>query len=292
MEKPNESGMKGLEERKLREIEHSRQRRTILQGFERSSDTNPDEEVAGLHQLIRDPEAFKRHFSNVKFYSITNQSEQHYQEWLRQRCRGSKALDYCCGSGENAIFAAKSGAETVGIDISPEGIENARLNAQREGVVQNCKFEVMDAEATTFADSTFDVIVEYGALHHLDYDKAMLELRRIIKPEGEMICIEALRHNPLIHLYRKMTPHLRTPWEVDHILTVGHLNRSREYFGEIHVRFFHLASLAAVPFRKTRIFKPLRGLLEKIDDRILKVQAIGKYAWMMVFTLAKPRKTP
>jgi ubiquinone/menaquinone biosynthesis C-methylase UbiE len=291
MEKPNEGGLKDLEERKLREIEHSRLRRTVLQGFERRSDTNPDEEVAGLQHLIRDPEAFRRHFSNVKFYSIATSSEQYYQDWLRQRCRGAKALDYCCGNGENAIFAAQCGAETIGIDISPEGIENARLNALHEGVEHNCKFEVMDAESTTFGDNTFDVIVEYGALHHLDYNKAMAELQRIIKPEGEIICIEALKHNPFIHLYRKMTPRLRTPWEVEHILTVGHLNRSREYFGEIHARFFHLAVLAAVPFRKTRIFKPLRGLLEKIDDSILKVPVIGRYAWMMVFTLAKPRKT-
>jgi ubiquinone/menaquinone biosynthesis C-methylase UbiE len=246
--------------------------------------------VAGLQHLIRDPKAFKRHFANVKYYSIATGSERYYQDWLRQRCRGAKALDYCCGNAENAIFAAQCGADTIGIDISPEGIENARVNALREGVEHNCKFEVMDAEATTFGDNTFDVIVEYGALHHLDYDKAMAELQRIIKPEGEIICVEALKHNPFIHLYRKMTPHLRTPWEVDHILTVGHLNRSREYFGEIHARFFHLAVLAAVPFRKTRIFKPLRGLLEKIDDSILKAPIIGRYAWIMVFTLAKPKK--
>lgn len=284
------TGLPNLEERKLREIEHSRQRRTVLQGYERHSDTNPEEEAAGLPGLIRDSEAFRQHFSNIKFYSVTASSEKYYQDWLRQRCPGAKALDYCCGNGENAIFAAKCGADTIGIDISPEGIENARLNASREGAGENCRFEVMDGEATTFADHTFDVVVEYGALHHLDYDKAMAELRRIIKPSGQMICIEALRHNPFIHLYRKLTPHLRTEWEVQHILTVDHLKRAGEYFGEVHVRFFHLAVLAAVPFRKTRIFKPMRATLEAVDNAILKSPFIGKYAWIMVFTLAKPKR--
>jgi ubiquinone/menaquinone biosynthesis C-methylase UbiE len=292
MKEPGGSGSGNLEERKLREIEHSRRRRTILQGYERYSDTNPEEQAAGLPGLIRDSEAFKHHFSNVKFYSVASSSEKYYQDWLRQRCPGAKALDYCCGNGENGVFAAKCGADTIGIDISPEGVENARLNARREGVEENCRFEVMDAEATTFPDNTFDVVVEYGALHHLDYNRAMAELRRIIKPDGEIICIEALRHNPFIHLYRRLTPHLRTEWEVQHILTVNHLRRAAEYFGEVRARFFHLAVLAAVPFRKTRIFKLLRGMLEAIDNAILKTPLLGKYAWMMVFTLAKPKKFP
>jgi len=288
--KNDSTGLPNLEERKLREIEHSRQRRTVLQGYERHSDTDPEEEAAGLPNLNRDEEAFKRHFSNMKFYSIATSSEKFYQDWLRRRCPGAKALDYCCGNGENGVFAARCGADTIGIDISPEGVENARANAIREGVEQNCRFEVMDGEATTFPDDTFDVIVEYGALHHLDYEKAMAELRRIMKPDGEMICIEALRHNPFIHLYRKLTPHLRTEWEVQHILTVNHLKRAEQFFGEVHVRFFHLAVLAAVPFRKMRIFKPLRAMLEAVDNAILTSPFIGKYAWIMVFTLRKPRK--
>jgi ubiquinone/menaquinone biosynthesis C-methylase UbiE len=279
-----------LEERKLKEIEHSRKRRSILQGYERHSDTNLDDQASALDALVRDREAFEEHFSNMKFYSVARESEEYLQDWLRQRCEGARTLDYCCGNGENALFMAKAGAEATGIDISPEGIENCRQNAINEGVQDRAKFEVMDGEALEFEDSTFDVIAEYGALHHLDYDKAMSELRRVIKPEGEIICVEALKHNPLIHLYRKRTPGLRTEWEVEHILTVDHLTRSKEDFGQVNVKFFHLAVLAAVPFRKTRLFGPLRNFLQKIDGVILKKQLVGKYAWIMVFTLSQPRK--
>jgi len=240
--------------------------------------------------LIRDREAFDKHFSNMKFYSIAGRSEQSYQDWLRARAAGKRVLDYCCGSGEIAIFAAQCGGDTTGIDISPEGIANARLNAAREGVEGHCQFEAMDAEATRFPDNTFDTVVEYGALHHLDFDRALGELARIMKPDGEMIAIEALRHNPLIHLYRKLTPHLRTEWEVGHILGVHDLDRARAYFGEVQARFFHLAVLAAVPFRNTRLFQPLRRFLDRVDEGILKKGWIARYAWIMVFTLAKPKK--
>jgi len=282
--------LRKLEDRKLKEIEHSRKRRTILQGFERYSDTNATEEAAGLTSLIRDQEAFNYHFSNTKFYSIAVSSESYYHDWLRDRCRGAKALDYCCGNGENGLFMAENGADVIGVDISPEGVANANLNAAQLGVEKHCRYVVMDAEATTFPDNTFDLIVEYGALHHLDYGNAMRELQRIVKPTGAVVCIEALRHNPIIHLYRKRTPHLRTAWEVEHIIGVGHLKWSREYFNSVKPRYFHLAVLAAVPFRKTRLFRALRRFLDSVDNLMLRIPFIRRFAWQCVYILSEPKK--
>jgi ubiquinone/menaquinone biosynthesis C-methylase UbiE len=286
-----ETALHGLEERKLKEIEHSRVRRSILQGFERRSDTNKQEEAADLGNMIRDRDAFEHHFSNAKFYAITHLSERYQYGWLKEKCKpGRKILDFACGSGENGIYAAQCGAETIGIDISPEGVANANLNAKKLKVDDHCKFVVMDGENMSFPDNTFDLGVEYGALHHVDLNRAMPELARVLKPEAEMICVEALRHNPLIHWYRKRTPHLRTEWEVEHILGVEELAVLRKYFHEVEVKFFHLAALASVPFRKTFLFKPLRSMLDLIDRVMLNNQIIGKYAWIMIVTIKKPRK--
>jgi ubiquinone/menaquinone biosynthesis C-methylase UbiE len=279
-----------LEKRKLDEIEHSRRRRTILQGSERHSDTNEAEQARGLDQLIRDQDAFNYHFSNIKWYSITSASETYQYAWLREHCRpGTKVIDFACGSGENGIYAAACGADVQGIDISPEGIANANLNAREAGVDDHCRFEVMDGENLSFPDNTFDYGVEYGALHHVDLDKSLNELRRVIKPGGAMICVEAMRHNPFIHAYRRRTPQLRTPWEVEHILGVESLDIARKYFAKVDVRFFHLAVLAAVPLRKTRLFRPLRKILDAVDRVLLSTQAIGKYGWIMVFVMSDPK---
>ena len=280
-----------LEDRKIKEIEHSRQRRTILQGFERHSDTNKDGQADNLDELIRDKEAFKKHYSNIKFYSVTQSSEDYLHNWLSEKCNlDVSVLDFGCGNGENGIFAAQCGANVTGVDISPEGVENANLNAQQADVSDHCKFQVMDGENMEFSDNTFDFAVEYGVLHHVDLNASMKELKRVLKPDGEMICVEALRHNPLIHLYRKMTPHLRTEWEYEHILSVKDLNVARKNFHEVEVKFFHLAVLAAVPFRKTPIFGFLCKILDKIDKVLLKGEFIGKYGWVMVFTMKKPKK--
>lgn len=280
-----------MEDRKLKEMEHSRKRRLILQGFERHSDTDNSGRVENLESVILDKDAFDYNFSNMKFYSITNKSEEFQYNWLKKRCvPGVKVLDFGCGNGENGIYAAQCGAEAIGIDISPEGVANANLNAKQAGVEDHCRFETMDGENMSFSDNSFDLAVEYGVLHHVDLDKAMMELNRVLKPDGEMICVEALRHNPLIHWYRKKTPHLRTEWETEHILGVESLKIVEKYFHNIDVKFFHLAVLAAVPFRKVSFFfKPVCTLLNTVDSLLLKSETIGKYGWIMIFSMGKPK---
>lgn len=282
---------KNLEQRKIKEIEHSRQRRSILQGFERIADTHAASQVANLDELVLDKDKFNYYFSNMKYYSIVKDSEKYKHDWLKKRCLpGKKILDFACGNGENAIYAASLGCDCVGIDISPEGVSNAIKNANLVGVSKRCKFIAMDGENMTFKDNTFDLGVEYGALHHVELEVALSELARVLKPNGEMICVEALRHNPLIHWYRKRTPHLRTEWEVDHILGIESLEVMREHFNKVEVHFFHLTALALVPLRKTFVFRLLLPVMNFIDKLLLSNKFFGKFGWIMIVELGKPKK--
>ena len=278
-----------LEERKIKEIEHSDQRRSIVKGFEYQTDTSSGSDV---EKLVVDKQAYEEHFSNMKFYSVTKSSFAYRDAMLFDGIKSAVALDYCCGNGEVAIAMAKMGAEKVyGIDISSVAVENARELAKSAGVGDICEFAVMDAEHTKFADGTFDVIHEYGALHHLDLPAAFAELSRILKPQGKLVCTEAIRHNPLIHWYRNRTPHLRTEWEVEHILGFPEINSGGKYFSDINHRSFHLLGLAAVPFRKVFFFEPLLGLLNALDRVILTIPYLRRLAWIGVVVYKQPKKT-
>lgn len=281
-----------MEERKLKEIEHSRKRREVLQGFERLADTHAADQVEDLEELIKDKEKFNYYFANMKYYAITTSSEKYKTDWLEDYCSSKdlKVLDFACGSGENGIYAATCGAEVIGIDISPEGVENATNNAEKFDVSQTCKFLEMDGEEMSFEDNFFDVGVEYGALHHVDLDKALSELSRVIKPKGKMMCLEAMRHNPLIHNYRKRTPHLRTEWEVEHILGVESFDVMKKYFNKVEARYFHLLTLSLVPLRKSFIFPILYPIFDFIDRILLSTQMVGKYGWIMAIELSDPIK--
>jgi len=228
---------------------------------------------------------------NMKYYAIERKSRHMVLDWFKENCRGKRVLDYCCGNGEDGVFIAQNGArEVLGIDISEVSIENCKKLAQKNGVQDITSYSIRDAEATGFPDNSFDVISEYGALHHLDLEKAFAEMQRIIKPDGKIICNEALRQNIFIHMYRKLTQELRTPWEVEHIMGKKDFKVAAKYFEKIEIHFYHLFTLLAVPFRQTRFFYPLLGFLEKIDNVILKMPFLKWQAWQAVFIISKPKK--
>ncbi|MBI4703913.1 MAG: class I SAM-dependent methyltransferase [Deltaproteobacteria bacterium] len=261
--------MTSLEERKIAEREfHDRYRAVYEQG-------GP---------------ACERFTSNKKFYAIDRKSRQFVLDWLRQNAGGARALDYGCGGGSYAWFLAEHAARVDGIDISPASIALCQERAAARGLAAKCHFQVMDCENLEFSDNSFDVICESGVLHHLDVERVWPQIVRVLAPGGSMICTEALAHNPVFRLYRRLTPELRTAWETEHILRVEQIRAARRWFGRVDLRFFHLVSLAAVPFRNMWFFEPLLGTLERIDSLVLRAPLVQRQAWMAVFVLSEPRK--
>jgi ribosomal protein L11 methyltransferase len=83
-------------------------------------------------------------------------------EWLEAHAaslQGKTVLDYGCGSGILAMVAAKLGAgDVAGVDIDPQAIESARLNAERNACA--IEFFVPDAfGASTYGARRFDAVV-------------------------------------------------------------------------------------------------------------------------------------
>lgn len=277
-----------LENRKLKEIEHSDRRRSVVRGFEYRTDATDSEKQT---EFVADREEYTRHFSNMKFYSISRSSFAYRDACIRDDIAGKDCLDYCCGNGEVAVQMASWGARKVcGIDISSVAVENAKELAARENQAAKCDFRIMDAEHMEFTDNSFDIIHEYGALHHLDLKAAYSELARVLKPTGKLVCTEALRHNPFIHAYRKRTMHLRTDWEVEHILGVPEIKKGLAHFGSVDIRFFHLAALAAVPLRKTAVFSGALSALEAVDNVLLRIPLLQRWAWVAVIVFRDPLK--
>ncbi len=189
-------------------------------------------------------------------------------------------------------MAKHGAASAVGIDISEVSIENCRQKANEAGVGDRVTYQAMDAEALEFADQAFDLIIEYGVLHHLDLDKSMSELCRVLTPDGAFIGTETLSHNPLIRRYRRKTPELRTAWEAEHILGRPQFQLISRYFDRVDLVFFHLATLAAVPFRQTALFPYLLAPLRLIDRLLLKIPGVKWQAWQVLFIATGPRKVP
>jgi len=224
-----------------------------------------------------------------KFYSIVNNSREFYEKFLLSHSSYKKVLEYGCGTGSHAFFLAKHSAEVVGIDISEVAIKMAEARAKEEGL-KNITFLVNDAEAMQFEESTFDIVCGTGILHHLHIDKALKEITKVLKPDGRAIFLEPMGHNPLINLFRKLTPQFRTKDE--HPLKNKDLELIKEFFHKTDYSFFNLFTLLAVPFHTTRVFSSLHKMLDNLDKKLFDwVPLVKLLAWQVMIILEKPNKS-
>jgi SAM-dependent methyltransferase len=98
---------------------------------------------------------------------------------------GERFLDLGTGAGALAIMAARKGAATVGVDIAPEAIEQAREAAAAERV--DVTFEVGDAADLRYDDGAFDVVASaFGVNFTRDHRQAAGELARVCRRGGRL----------------------------------------------------------------------------------------------------------
>ena len=226
---------------------------------------------------------------NKKYYSIASSSDDYLYRWIDELSPGAVVLDYACGNGMCAVRAAEAGADlSIGIDISYQSIFNARTIAEERRLRDNLFFFQGDCESTNLPDGSIDLAVCSGMLHHLNLSFALPELRRILKPGGKIIVNEALNYNPIIKIYRKLTPHLRTKFESEHIFGKKDMEFAAHFFNIEEVRYWHLLSICAVPFRKTFAFPVMLRALRRIDSVLLAIPGIRLMAWQITFVMEKP----
>ena len=225
--------------------------------------------------------------SNIKKYYVINKiALEKYYNIISTICKNNKLLEYGCGTGDNIKTFENFGASVTGIDISLEGIKKAKEKNTKNKLDIDCF--VMDAESTDFPDNTFDVIVGRGIIHHLNLKRIYLETSRILNEDGHAVFMEPLGHNPIINLYRKLTPDIRTSDE--HPLMRKDLKLLKKYFHNVDIQYFSFFTLFAVPFRNLFIFNPLFKILYLIDQLILKIPLIRDWAWVVVIKAYNPIK--
>jgi SAM-dependent methyltransferase len=98
---------------------------------------------------------------------------------------GMDVLDVACGTGNATIPAAVAGGRCVGVDLTPELFEAARMHAAEAGV--EIDWVQGDAEALPFKDESFDrVISTFGVMFAPRHEVAAAELARVVRPGGQI----------------------------------------------------------------------------------------------------------
>ncbi len=98
---------------------------------------------------------------------------------------GMRVLDVACGAGNLSLPATRAGADVTGVDIAEYLIDQARANADTEGL--KVQFDVGDAEDLSYDDASFDAVVTmFGAMFAPRPEIVAAELKRVCRSGGKI----------------------------------------------------------------------------------------------------------
>jgi ubiquinone/menaquinone biosynthesis C-methylase UbiE len=123
-----------------------------------------------------------------RYAGITHQGMLDRLLQLAQLKNGDLVLDVGTGTGWLAIRCALEVEEgqIIGVDITPEMLAQAALNAEKVGVRERVHFAPASAMSLPYPDDEFDVVLSSLALHHTTVSQSLAEMVRVLKPGGRL----------------------------------------------------------------------------------------------------------
>ena len=104
--------------------------------------------LAGVPTIDEQFCGIKLSLSSTTFVQVnTPQAERIVQllmDWLSLQCAGARLVDAYCGVGTIALPLAKAGFHVQGLELNPDSVEQARLNAMHNGLSSCCAFHAGD----------------------------------------------------------------------------------------------------------------------------------------------------
>lgn len=130
-------------------------------------------------------------FDDIIFPNVIRKRELNIIFNLIKEVKPRKILDYGCGGGWLSKILVSEGYNVTGVDISENLIKIARRN------IPEGEFYIEDCLNLPFSNDTFDLIIGFAILHHLDLNNALLECKRVAKKDAKLFFIEPNKFNPI-----------------------------------------------------------------------------------------------
>ncbi|MBV9783764.1 MAG: class I SAM-dependent methyltransferase [Acidisphaera sp.] len=131
---------------------------------------------------------------------------------------GKRVLEVGVGTGL-ALLHYVSEKRITGIDLSEEMLARARERVAEDGLANVEALQEMDAEATCFADASFDIAVAMFVASVVPNPRRLLaEMRRVVRPGGHILLVNhfAAERGPRWWAERALAPASRAlGWHPD-----------------------------------------------------------------------------
>lgn len=134
---------------------------------------------------------------------------------VTRRAKGKKVLELGSSGWVSLLDTDEyAPSQVTCVNISETELERGRelynQTLRSKGTCPEFQFLLMDANHLEFPDGSFDAVVGEAILHHLDFERAVQEVRRVLKTGGFCFFAEPMGRNPVGKIIRKLTPEART----------------------------------------------------------------------------------
>jgi SAM-dependent methyltransferase len=104
-------------------------------------------------------------------------------------------IDFGCGSGRFSDLLSQYCEFLVGLEITPQMLEIAKNECENS----NIGFVLYDGLNLPLKENRADLLVSINVFQYItdeiELEKALKEIRRCLKPQGELVCIEQVTKN-------------------------------------------------------------------------------------------------
>ncbi|GAA2098394.1 27-O-demethylrifamycin SV methyltransferase [Streptomyces albiaxialis] len=101
---------------------------------------------------------------------------------------GQRVLDAGCGVGRPALrVASRTGARVLGVTISREQVGQAVELAREAEMGERVRFEYGDVTRLPHEAGSFDAVLAFESIVHMDRPVALREMARVLRPGGRIV---------------------------------------------------------------------------------------------------------
>ncbi|MGI5846184.1 MAG: class I SAM-dependent methyltransferase [Alphaproteobacteria bacterium] len=162
---------------------------------------------SGKKKYVKNPERlhpdfYKQNICDYLLYQKHLFAYEYVKQFLFPR---ANVLEVGCGDGYGTCYINRSDINLEAIDVSKDAIKIAKSK------YKNIKFKSFNGKDFNYPDNTFDVILSFQVIEHVEsVEQYLKELRRILKPKGLLILTTPDRRYRLTKNQKPWNPfHLR-----------------------------------------------------------------------------------
>ena len=211
-------------------------------------------------------------------------------DWLIESGGGlalKTMLEIGPGRGRDTEMFARAGARVIAIDVSIRSVELARQRLVNAGFGDRILGVVADAANLPFRAATLDASFSRFTIAHIDIPAMGRELARVLRPGGRALMVEPLAGNPLVRLYRRLSP-TGCRETAPRYVTLGALREMARLFpGGWRHKEHYLFSVGALALRRTPLYRPISWLLQLLEAPLAAVGPLRGLCWVVVAELRR-----